>query len=135
LICPEEPPLSHNEDVAYVGPDGVVLDDEEIFGGLDLAAALEISPDPVSSSKSPSISLKVSSLNLICPEEPPFVTRSGKKSIWSHNEDVAYVGPDGVVLDDEEIFGGLDLAAAPPHQIPYHPLNHPVSLSKSPLST
>ncbi|CAP93003.1 hypothetical protein E8E15_003093 [Penicillium rubens] len=38
---------SHNEDVAYVGPDGVVLDDEEIFGGLDLAAALEIFPERV----------------------------------------------------------------------------------------
>ncbi|KAJ5145822.1 uncharacterized protein N7515_000386 [Penicillium bovifimosum] len=37
---------SHNEDVEYVGPEGVVLDDE-IFDGLDVAAALELFPERV----------------------------------------------------------------------------------------
>ena len=34
------------------------------------------------------------------------------ESIWSTNEDLTYVGPDGVILNDKSIFGGLDLAAA-----------------------
>ncbi|KAJ5493636.1 hypothetical protein N7463_009723 [Penicillium fimorum] len=34
---------SYNKDVAYIGPEGVVLDDENIFGGgLDVTAALEL---------------------------------------------------------------------------------------------
>ncbi|GLI78756.1 hypothetical protein PoHVEF18_007077 [Penicillium ochrochloron] len=34
------------------------------------------------------------------------------ESLWSTNEDYDFVGPDGVILDDKTIFGGLDLAAA-----------------------
>ncbi|KAJ5089842.1 hypothetical protein N7532_008526 [Penicillium argentinense] len=36
-----------NEEAEWVSYDGVVLDDESIFGGLDLAAALEIFPERV----------------------------------------------------------------------------------------
>ncbi|KAF3384321.1 hypothetical protein F1880_001855, partial [Penicillium rolfsii] len=34
------------------------------------------------------------------------------ESLWSTNEDLTYVGPDGVILDEKSIFDGLDLAAA-----------------------
>ncbi|OOQ84400.1 hypothetical protein PEBR_30356 [Penicillium brasilianum] len=34
------------------------------------------------------------------------------ESLWSTNEDLTYVGPNGVILDDKSIFGGLDLVAA-----------------------
>ncbi|KAJ5550594.1 hypothetical protein N7535_001463 [Penicillium sp. DV-2018c] len=42
---------SDNEDAEWVTHEGVVLDDENTFGGLDLAAALEIFPERVTNER------------------------------------------------------------------------------------
>jgi hypothetical protein len=34
------------------------------------------------------------------------------KAIWAENIDSDFVGPDGIVLDDKEIFDGIDLDRA-----------------------
>lgn len=41
-----------------------------------------------------------------------YTNEEAHKSLWSDNEDAEWVTYEGVVLDDESIFGGLDLAAA-----------------------
>ena len=41
-----------------------------------------------------------------------YTDEEAHKSLWSDNEDAEWVTHGGVVLDDESIFGGLDLTAA-----------------------
>ncbi|KAJ5392261.1 hypothetical protein N7509_007751 [Penicillium cosmopolitanum] len=40
-----------------------------------------------------------------------YTNEEGHESLWSANESAEWVTYEGVVLDDESIFGGLDLAA------------------------
>ncbi|PLN75227.1 hypothetical protein BDW42DRAFT_181090 [Aspergillus taichungensis] len=56
-----------------------------------------------------------------------YTDEEAHKALWAANEDAEWVGEDGIVLDDESIFGGLDLAAAL-EVFPERVTNEPVDL-------
>ncbi|PKY02780.1 hypothetical protein P168DRAFT_191200 [Aspergillus campestris IBT 28561] len=56
-----------------------------------------------------------------------YTDEEAHKTLWAENEDAEWVGDDGIVLDDESIFSGLDLAAAL-EVFPERVTNEPVDL-------